>query len=68
MEWEYLEASREPYYSILPHATTLTIRGNPDALQDLLAYVRGTYQLDGRWERQILENLPIEVDCSAADL
>lgn len=36
-------------YSLLRHAEALEIQNNPRALRDLLAYVEGKYQLEGRW-------------------
>lgn len=37
------------YYSILYHAQRLEIKGNSQAVADLVAYVEGTYPLDKHW-------------------
>lgn len=55
-------------FSPLYHARRLEIQDSPQALQDLLAYAEGTYQLGGHWENHQLKSLSVEVDCSAGDL
>lgn len=42
------------YYSLLHHAEVLEVRGNLQALQDLLAYANGRYDPGKRWQLQKL--------------